>query len=93
MASDTIGAGRVTFRYGEDLGRMMYEIMKRDHIDKSECIRRGIIALYKPNNSNLLPELCRLCSLVNNVIEESNMSEESKMYYGKELNNIWQQLQ
>ena len=93
MASKTIGAGRITFRYREDIGMMMYEMMERDHTDMSGCIRNSIIAAYKPNNSNLLPELCRLCSLMNQVIEESKMPVEAKEYYGKELNHIWQRLQ
>ena len=81
MASKTIGAGRITFRYREDIGTMMHEMMERDHTDMSGCIRNSIIAAYKPNNSNLLPELCRLCSLMNQVIEESKMSVEAKEYY------------
>lgn len=93
MANNTMGAGRHTFRYDIDTGLMMHEIMERDHISMSECLRRGIVALYKPNNSSLLPELCRLCSLMNQVIEESNMAAEEKEYYGKELNGIWQRLQ
>lgn len=83
---------KLTLRYDDGLESMINTIIKRDGISKSECVRRGIMSLYEPNKSDVLPQLCNLCSIVNKLIEEADMDQTAKENLGKELSDIWQQV-
>ena len=77
MARDNNGSYekkyKLTLRYDDGLESMINTITKRDGISKSECVRRGIMSLYEPGKSDVLPQLCNLCSVVNKLIEEADM--------------------
>lgn len=83
---------KLTLRYDDGIESMINTITKRDGISKSDCVRRGIMSLYEPNKSDVLPQLCNLCSVVNKLMEEADMDRIAKASLGKELNDIWQQL-
>lgn len=83
---------KLTMRYDDEIGVLLERLTKKYNISKSECARRGILLLANPNQANILPQLCSLCSVVNETIEIADMNTETKEYLKEGLAGIWEQL-
>ena len=84
---------KTTVRYDGEFDKILTKMSHEYHISKSECMRQGILRLKNPAKANVLPQLCRVCSVVNEMLEKSTMNEEEKEYLKGELKEVWEQLQ
>lgn len=84
--------GRKTFRCDEGTIRILERNAKKYNISEGECIRLAIQNMEQPGKYEMIAQLSNLCSLVNSVIEKSNVQNEVKNSLNEEVMAIWQQL-
>lgn len=92
MSKDLNKERKVTVRYNDEQEQILTRLMRKYNISKSECFRQGIYLYEEPNKYDMLPSLCGISSVVNEMLERGNFNEEDKKYFQQEVNEIWQQL-
>lgn len=83
----------VSLRMGTEEERIMDEMQARYNIyNRSEILRLALKNMESEGKINVLPKLCRVCSAVNDILENSSVDEIVKNNLREELNAAWLQL-
>lgn len=83
----------VSLRMGTEEERIMDEMQARYNIyNRSEILRLALKNMESEGKINVLPKLCRVCSAVNDILENSSVDENVKKNLREELNAAWLQL-
>lgn len=84
---------KITVRYSEEEKQILDEKALIYNMTKSEVVRLGIRKLNERGVMDILPQLCKVCSIVNEIFECAEVNEKIKDNLRKELNNVWKILE
>lgn len=81
---------KITIRVSSELYDELQIEAEQNKISVSECVRWKLE--NKRMGINIIPQLCRLSTAINSVMDEYEIEEDDKELIGTEVAQLWQLL-